>query len=371
MENKRKLEVAEKLKAKNPSAIHMFIGFDGFIDTAVHAVDVRTGPDTYIPVKTIEQYGQKFLAAAGLSMNIEMVPYQSKLGGISLILANSLANLSADVTFAGALGSGHILPAFEDFASKAHVYSICDPAQSDAIEFQDGKVISSKLEPLKEENWENLKKVLPVDELVKIFEKIDLAAFGGWALSINSQTIWEGILNEVLPKVKRDTVPNLFVDLSDPAKRTPEDIRSALACVQKFSKYFTVGMGFNEKESFEITELFGAGRADFTEMKQVPVFLKEKLGLSYVVVHPVRAAVGADNQENPRVDGPYCPKPKLTTGAGDNFNAGFLLGKMLGFSLEEALLVGTANSGFYVRNARSASYSELINFIERWANNEV
>ena len=57
--------------------------------------------------------------------------------------------------------------------------------------------------------------------------------------------------------------------------------------------------------------------------------------------------------------------------SGDNFNAGFILGRMLGFDLEESLLMGTANSGFYVREARSATYQELQQFIENWSENKL
>ena len=71
------------------------------------------------------------------------------------------------------------------------------------------------------------------------------------------------------------------------------------------------------------------------------------------------------------MEGPYCANPKLTTGAGDNFNAGFTLGMMMGFDLEEALTMGTANSGFYVRNARSANYQELCEFVKEWGDGTI
>lgn len=64
-------------------------------------------------------------------------------------------------------------------------------------------------------------------------------------------------------------------------------------------------------------------------------------------------------------------KPKLTTGAGDNFNAGFVLGLMLGLSPDQALLTGMSTSGFYVRNAGSPKFEELIQFIEDWSNDLV
>jgi len=68
--------------------------------------------------------------------------------------------------------------------------------------------------------------------------------------------------------------------------------------------------------------------------------------------------------------GPFDPNPKLTTGAGDNFNAGFCLGQVLDLSPKESLIIGTATSGFYVRNAASPTFHELIEFLSEWSNME-
>jgi sugar/nucleoside kinase (ribokinase family) len=56
-------------------------------------------------------------------------------------------------------------------------------------------------------------------------------------------------------------------------------------------------------------------------------------------------------------------QPKISTGAGDHFNAGFCLGLVLGFSLPESLCVGVATSGYYVRTAQSPTATELADFI--------
>jgi hypothetical protein len=45
------------------------------------------------------------------------------------------------------------------------------------------------------------------------------------------------------------------------------------------------------------------------------------------------------------VQGPFTPRPKITTGAGDHFNSGFCLGKLLGFDNQMSLLAGVAASG--------------------------
>jgi sugar/nucleoside kinase (ribokinase family) len=66
------------------------------------------------------------------------------------------------------------------------------------------------------------------------------------------------------------------------------------------------------------------------------------------------------------VDGPFCQNPKLTTGAGDNFNAGFCVGLLAGLEPREMLAAGVANSGFYVRNGKSATSKDLVSFLEQW-----
>ena len=71
------------------------------------------------------------------------------------------------------------------------------------------------------------------------------------------------------------------------------------------------------------------------------------------------------------VEGPYCAKPKKSTGAGDRFNAGFCAGTLLKLPPRERLLLGCACSGYFVRQAHSATAPELADFIEQWEKGEV
>ena len=77
------------------------------------------------------------------------------------------------------------------------------------------------------------------------------------------------------------------------------------------------------------------------------------------MVHPVEFAAASDAQGTTHVVGPFTAKPKITTGAGDHFNAGFCIGRLLGMDLAESLQIGVATSGFYVRNARSPKLDDL------------
>ena len=74
------------------------------------------------------------------------------------------------------------------------------------------------------------------------------------------------------------------------------------------------------------------------------------------------AAATADGQ-TATFYGPFVQQPKISTGAGDHFNAGFCLGRVLGFGLEESLCTGVATSGYYVRHAESPSAELLAGFI--------
>jgi sugar/nucleoside kinase (ribokinase family) len=64
--------------------------------------------------------------------------------------------------------------------------------------------------------------------------------------------------------------------------------------------------------------------------------------------------------------GPFTSKPLITTGAGDHFNAGFCLAKLLGLDNELSLLTGVTTSGFYVRTAKSPGVADLVEMLRNW-----
>lgn len=368
--NKKLMSLAKRMESADPAGINAVIGFDGFVDEVIHVVDKRMDENTYERVKYLADYGQKIIDAAGLSLNIEMVPVDRKLGGNGAILANSLIEHGMKVVYIGALGRERIYDVFQKMGEKAEIISLGEPGFTDAIEFYDGKIISSKLETLKEINWDNLKRKVPPEKLAHMFDTSDLIGFENWTLIVNATSIWQGIFEEVLPLMKAGRRKKMFIDLADPEKRSKKDLMDALKWLKRYQEVFEVILGLNEKESYEIVSLFGKSKEDLREVTDVCTFLRKELGVATVVIHPVKQAAACGEEGTFLVDGPYCKEPKLTTGAGDNFNAGFVLGQMSGFSLEDSLLMGTANSGFYVRNARSCDYRELIQFILDWAQGE-
>src|SRR3954468_16727747 len=138
------------------SQLKAFVGLDGFVDAIIHMVDVRTDANHYTRIPTITELAQRIGAAAGKSTNLEGVVQRVKLGGNGPIMANALVAFGAKVTYLGALGYPHMHEVFADFARKAEVISIAPPGLTDALEFEDGKVMLGKTVQRGDIPWANI-----------------------------------------------------------------------------------------------------------------------------------------------------------------------------------------------------------------------
>lgn len=355
-------DVAERLASSSPS-VPILVGFDGFVDEIVHLVDSRTDPREFTRIESMAAFAHRVEAAAGLSTNIEMVPALVKLGGNGPILANALALLGHELTFVGTVGDGEVHPVFREFAGRCRrVVSLGAPAHTDALEFHDGKIMMGKMQVLNQVTWENLLSRLPIAELDAWLARGRMIACVNWTMLPFMNTILEG-LRERLETV--DHQVRVFIDLTDPSKRTDGDIHEVLSLLTRLQHHAEVILGMNKNESRQVAEVLGL---DLTEDLQArSAAIREALALAVAVIHPTDSAYAADAAGTHRVDGPYTPKPRLTTGAGDVFNAGFTHGVLTGLPTGQALLAGVCASGFYVRNARPADGTELLEFMKKWA----
>ena len=129
-----------------------FIGLDGFVDEILHVVDKRESAGKYLRLSKMAQWGERICAAAGKSTNIELVSQRTKLGGNGPIMANAMASFGFNVSYLGNLGYPNLHPVFAEFARRAEVHSIAEPGYTDAVEFEDGKVMLGKHQSLKEVN---------------------------------------------------------------------------------------------------------------------------------------------------------------------------------------------------------------------------
>jgi len=367
-------QCAKHLLASVERASHLtaFVGLDGFVDEILHVVDVRHNAESFDRIPSIAKLAERLAAAAGKSTNLEAVTQRVKLGGNGPIMANALSRFGIAVTYLGALGYPTLHPVFADFAARAEVHSIAPPGLTDAYEFDDGKVMIGKTAQLGEITWENIQLRFGRKKFADKFFSSDLVGFVNWTMIPFMSDIWEALQAELCPadKMKRRKI---FIDLADPEKRTHDDLRRALKLIEKFRTYFDVILGLNEKEAWEVGAVlgFGSETRSRSALAQLVRDVRQAVGVSTLVVHPVSYALASTNGECVIVDGPFIAKPLITTGAGDHFNAGFCLGKVLGLDDEMSLLVGVATSGYYVRNAQSPRMTDLADMLRNWPSKEL
>jgi len=350
----------------------VLIGFDGFVDAIIAVVDKRHDTDRYDPVHTLSAFGQRIVASAGRSSNVELVTKLEKLGGNGPIMANAMATAGLPVTYIGNLGENALHPVFNEFAEMATVYSIADPGHTDALEFDDGKLMLGKHASLRHVNQKTIDQQIGREKYVEIVRKTRFLGMVNWTMLTRLNTIWEALIDEVLPQMDNDRY--VFIDLADPSKRNTEDIAEAMALTRKLNTQSKVVVGFNLSEAAQIAKVLGVTvpAADMEQkaaIEKIALDLREALQVHCVCVHPREGAAAAinlpDGVQSAIFKGPFVAKPKLSTGAGDNFNAGFCLGLLANLPIDQCLCTGTATSGFYVRNAHSPTLDELAAFCDK------
>ena len=359
-------DALERFRA-GPPELTAFVGFDGFVDQICDVVEERANTTSYAAVPTIARLAEKINRAAGQSSNYEVVVRQTRLGGNAPLMGNALAALGLDVAFVGAAGHPEVHPVFADFARRADVRGITRPAQTDALEFGDGKLMFGKLEPLAEITWETIRGRLGAETFEHLLARSRLIALVNWTMLPHMSRIWARLIGDVFPHLPESRYGRrlVFVDLADPEKRSRDDLRYALRLLAKMQDHADVTLGLNLKEATQVCAALRLSvpadpRAAILEMASD---VRMALGLDCCVVHPRTGAAAASTRERAVFDGPFVREPRLSTGAGDHFNAGFMLGRALHLPLAQCLCAGVGTSGHYVRAARAPSAAELIEFV--------
>jgi len=347
-----------------------FVGFDGFVDTIVSAVDTRAGQgENFTPFAGIADFGRRIVDAAGKSTNIELFPRLDKLGGNGPIMAGALAALGARVTCVGAFGQAPGHPVFAELGRRARLVSLCEPARTAAVEFADGKLMLGMMRSLDEITPAAIAAALGGKGYGDAVAAADLAVLANWTMIPNMTAIYADLTGRVLPAGPRRPGRIFFFDLADPEKRSREDLNGALAAIAGFAPFGRVTLGLNLREGQQVCSALGLDAEAETAdgLQAMAAKILKRLGLATVVIHPRESAACATGDGAWWVPGPFTANPLITTGAGDHFNAGFAAGQLLGLDPEGCLGFGVSTSGHYVRTGQSPSRADLEDFLVAWA----
>ena len=346
------------------------IGFDGFVDEILHAVATRQNQHEYERIHTLPEFSDRVRSAAGKSANIELVPMQVKPGGNGPLMSLAVGGMGGQVTCIGLLGYPDVLPVFYPLKEKATLISIGNPGRTDALEFLDGKLMLGKLNTIKDACWKQLQTVIGADRLQELILKTDLVACTNWTML----TEMSEIIDEMTRMVPEKASVKFFFDLADPEKRSRQDLQAVMKQISTLNSKANCVLGLNLREAEQVSEVLGLNEMPVETANSVEaaaIRITKALNLHGIVVHAVKCAGASIGDETASVNGPYCANPKLSTGAGDHFNGGFVSGWMGGLDVQSALYSGVGTSGWYVGNARSPGHADVVNFLREWGSGKL
>ncbi len=357
-------ELALKLKHFNPpNETRALVGFDGYIDVIQKMVFNAVGDNrTYF--KEIKQLAGHILAASGKSAQFELRTETVKMGGNAPIMANALGYLGLKNYCVGMLGEHEIHEVFNNMSSNCNLLSIGPSATSNALEFEDGKLILSEVSSFDNLNWDYLQNTNCFQEVLQGMQSSRLLAMVDWSNLPMATQLWESLLHQLENNSGDEKL--FFFDLCDPTKKTKEEIIDVLNLIGKFSKIGTSILGLNENEALKVYQaIFGKSSPKSITLAEVGRAIYAELQVDLLLIHPVDYSLVISKNGVIEEKGYRITSPKLLTGGGDNLNAGFCFGLVNDFSLVECLQIGMAVSAVYVKNGKSPTLMEVQEFIEQ------
>lgn len=304
--------------------------------------------------ETIGEFGAYISSKAGISGSLALDKVLVKMGGNMPNYAWALSNLGARVKCVGALGYPGIHEAFRPLGEVCDLMGVCEPGKCDALEFRDGKLMLAENGEIDSFDFDLLKARVGLPAMIQLCEETDMVTLLNWSELKRATSLWQGVLDEVFPHLSgKKTV---FMDFSDCSARPAKSISELNALVQAYSKVSRVYVSVNENEARQLlTKLEMEG----DRMCSKAQMLYREWGCEGVIVHLTNGCQYAGREGAMAMAGRMIERPKLLTGGGDNFNAGFSYALLCGLPIGDCLRVANAVSGYYVRHGVSPDRGAL------------
>jgi hypothetical protein len=338
------------------------IGFDGYIDRVVRLKkNQHEYPDFF---EYIGEFSQHIQENKGKSLDITVRRLSEKIGGNGPLMAESLAAKNVPTICIGAMGYPEIHPVFDPLSKICRLISVEQPAFCLALEFSDAKIMLGETEALDRIDWEKLIFVAGEENIISMITGSDIVGFTNWSGLSKSNNLLRGILQSVCPRLNGKK-RILFFDLADPSCKSEKQFADFFQLVEELSCYFDIILGLNAKETVLLyNHYFNCRENSFSE-KMIQK-LVGSITIREIVAHDSDWAVAADKENAiARTKSIKTASPVMLTGAGDNFNAGYCLGKLCFLDMVTCMYLGNISASFYVKHGFPATIHEIIAYIEQ------
>lgn len=354
--------VVSELKQISSSEKSAFLGFDACIDYIIRIVREKKDNEIASFFNDSTQFGEFLIDLNNKSCGVELQTKLSKIGGNMVITGNALGNLGIMVECAGTFGLPDILPVFRTMSANCSLHTIGDTISATALEFSNSKVIMFDPGPYNNLTWDGIKKLLGAEQIKEMISGKQLISFLNWSEIENSSQIWKGVLDDILPVLEQGkTKPLFFTDFSDCSRKSKSEIQFAINLLGRFGNYFKVVISLNQNEADLIARALDLH--DYVSDVEFVTELYSRCNADVLVIHRTKDALAYDGVEYQKCETFFCEEPKILTGGGDNFNAGFCFAMLNDFNLFQSLLVANAVAGSYVKTGLSPGVINLIEFL--------
>lgn len=357
-------KVLERLEHFGNSAMpRVVLGLDGFVDRIAR----RVAGDGLEQFSEMAQLGRMLEKREERSTSFRLSGVQLRPGGNMPNTAMALSSMGVNCICVGTLGYPQIDELFVPLDRAAEVISYGEPGYCLALEFDTCKMFLSDNGGMEGMDFATLLDRVGEKRLSEALEGAGLLALLNWGEVPEMRGIWRGFAEKLLPALKQKPA-FVFLDAADMTNRSCEEIQSLLRTMGLFRRMSFTVLSANDGELNCLAEKAGVG-----EGRDPKASVREVFGLGCVdrLVHHSRDyAWSLDAQCSADVETRVASHPVLLTGGGDNFNAGYMLGLLVGLDAEGCLMTGNAASSCYVRSGRCARMEDMLEEIRcseaRW-----
>lgn len=344
----------------------VFVGFDGYIDHIRHLVGERKSPRMYDEISEFDTLRQMMTRATGKerTLQFEWVEGDRLPGGHTAHVGSALDTLGYESQLVGYFGHP-IEEEFQERFREESMLSLGEPTVTEYVQFSDGKLLFTDSNTHQALNWETLREYIPPEELARYLDESDLVSIGGWSLITEIPTIWEGLHEQIVPRVS--SLPeDILVCATDVSHLNDTTIRSDLESLDALDRSIPVTLvTTGEQAEFLADVLLPEDRSEQT-LANTTQELRKTIGISRFAVASKKESVLATSSNVFRMQAIEILDPAEEGTFEDHFSAGLAVGLTQGLDDEAAFALANVLAAYFKQHQRPPEIDELHTSIDEY-----